>query len=101
MVCATCAVNKLASRGRATSLWMWRKEILAFNGWAIAVAGALSLAGGAAPEASQLAYPQQPTYAAPPQADAWTTYKQRLAILARQQGVAQATISANVPSLTI
>jgi lytic murein transglycosylase len=72
---------------------------LALNGWGIAVAGALSLAGGPVPEASQLAYPQQSTYAPAPQADAWMTYKQRLAILARQQGVAQATIDANVPSL--
>jgi len=45
----------------------------------------------------------QPTYgysayAAP---SAWETYKIRLAALARQQGVREATIQANIPSLTI
>jgi lytic murein transglycosylase len=40
----------------------------------------------------------QPAYARP---DAWTSYKTRLAALARQQGVRESTIQANVPDLTI
>lgn len=35
------------------------------------------------------------------QADSWTIYKQRLAALARLQGVHETTIQANVPGLTI
>ena len=31
----------------------------------------------------------------------WSTYKVRLAALARQQGVREATIQANVPGLTV
>ena len=42
----------------------------------------------------------QPAYAAPV-TSAWDTYKIRLAALARQQGVREATIRANVPNLTI
>jgi lytic murein transglycosylase len=40
-----------------------------------------------------------PAYSAPAM-DAWSTYKVRLAALARQQGVSEATIQANVPGLT-
>ena len=42
------------------------------------------------------AYPQ-----AAPVIDPWYGYKLRLAALARQQGVSEATIQANVPGLTI
>src|SRR5437868_942086 len=41
-----------------------------------------------------------PTYAAPAM-DPWYGYKLRLAQLARQQGVRDATIQANVPGLTL
>jgi membrane-bound lytic murein transglycosylase B len=58
------------------------------------------------PPSAQLAQTySQPTYGYPayaaPMASAWETYKIRLAALARQQGVREATIQANVPSLTI
>ena len=42
----------------------------------------------------------QPTYAAPVRT-AWDSYKIRLAALARQQGVRESTIQANVPGLDI
>ena len=42
----------------------------------------------------------QPAYSTPVRS-AWETYKLRLAALARQQGVRESTIQANVPSLTI
>jgi lytic murein transglycosylase len=69
------------------------------------------LAAAALGSASPLAQPMQvqlaqasglePGYpqAAPPM-DAWYGYKLRLAALARQQGVSEATIQANVPGLT-
>jgi lytic murein transglycosylase len=42
----------------------------------------------------------EPAYARPaPAMDAWTGYKLRLAALARQQGVREATIQGNVPAL--
>jgi lytic murein transglycosylase len=78
------------------------------TGWGIVGATALTLAsttassiespGSVTPAAIAQASGLEPTYA---QADAWTTYKQRLAILARQQGVREATILANVPNLTV
>lgn len=44
----------------------------------------------------------EPAYAQPaPAADSWSTYKVRLAALARLQGVREATIDANVPGLTV
>lgn len=45
-------------------------------------------------------YVYPPTYPAPVRS-AWETYKIRLAALARQQGVREATIQAYVPSLTV
>ena len=83
------------------------------NAWAVIAASALSLAPVAAPEptsAPLLLFAQvsglEPAYISPSvqplqQASAWSTYKERLAILARQQGVHEATIQANVPGLTI
>lgn len=78
------------------------------NGWGILGAAALSLAPTSAPvDPSMLTALAQssglePAYSqATPQSDSWTTYKQRLAILARQQGVRDATIQANVPGLTV
>jgi membrane-bound lytic murein transglycosylase B len=76
------------------------------NGWAIVGMAAASL-GSAAPhaqptllEAAQVsglepAYPQ-----AAPAMDPWYGYKLRLTALARQQGVSEATIQANVSGLT-
>ena len=43
-------------------------------------------------------YDRRPTRA--PATDPWDSYKLRLAALARQQGVREATIQANVPGLT-
>ncbi len=43
----------------------------------------------------------QPAYAAPQPTSAWDTYKVRLAALARQQGVHESTIQANVPGLQV
>ena len=78
------------------------------NGWGILGAAALSLSPSSAPVVSPLlpALAQtsglEPSYSqAAPQADSWMRYKQRLAILARQQGVRDATIQANVPGLTV
>jgi lytic murein transglycosylase len=90
-----------------------------WNGWGLAVLAATSLVSpGPEPRASspvqprpasiqlaqvysQPAYPYaQPVYAAAPRS-AWETYKIRLAALARQQGVREATIQANVPNLSI
>src|SRR4051794_7585443 len=75
------------------------------NGWAIVGMAAASL-GSAAPQAQTL--PQlaqvtglEPAYQqAAPTMDPWYGYKLRLAALARQQGVSEATIQANVPALT-
>jgi len=79
---------------------------LSINGWAIAGLAAASV-GSAIPhvQAMQLqlaqisglgpAYPQTA-----PAMDAWSGYKLRLAALARQQGVSEATIRANIPGLT-
>ncbi len=51
------------------------------------------------PYPQQRPYPQA-QYAAPVRS-AWDTYKLRLAILARQQGVREATIAGNVPGLSV
>src|SRR5262252_9018830 len=69
------------------------------SGWILVAAGASSL-GSAAAQTQPYTYPQ-PIYAAPAPRSAWDTYKIRLAALARQQGVREATIQANVPDLTI
>ena len=65
-------------------------------GW-FAVALAASSLGSAAVVSSGSSESAQ-GYAQP---SAWETYKVRLAMLAAQQGVSQATIRANVPSLTV
>ena len=82
------------------------------NGWGFVGLSAVSLGSAAAPVAVhnnavppsiQLAqtYPT-PSYGyAQPARSAWDTYKLRLSILARQQGVRQSTIDANVPNLTL
>lgn len=68
------------------------------SGWIFVAAAASSLgtAGAQAPTYG----PLQPVYAVAPRS-AWDTYKVRLAALARQQGVREGTIQANVPDLTI
>jgi len=74
------------------------------NGWGIVGAAALSLAPGSAPLVSRNAPALVTLLTEVGTADAgntWSTYKQRLAILARQQGVREATIDANVPNLNI
>jgi lytic murein transglycosylase len=82
------------------------------SGWSFVGLSAISLGSAAAPvavhkdaapPAVQLAQSYAtPTYAyAQPQRSAWDTYKLRLAILARQQGVRDSTIQANVPNLSI
>jgi lytic murein transglycosylase len=63
----------------------------------------LSLSSAAAPVAAAdvQADVTTPAYSAVPAADPWYGYKLRLAQLARQQGVREATIQANVPGLTV
>jgi membrane-bound lytic murein transglycosylase B len=75
-------------------------------GWAMVGAAAASL-GSASPNAQQMqvqiaqASGVEPAYTqAAPVMDPWYGYKLRLAALARQQGVSEATIQANVPALT-
>lgn len=68
------------------------------SSWIMVSLSAASVGSVTAQRTSYVAL--QPAYSTPV-ADAWTTYKQRLAILARQQGVRISTIQANVPGLTI
>jgi len=68
------------------------------SGWILLAASAVSLDSAAA-QTPAYSY-AQPLYSAAPRS-AWDTYKIRLAALARQQGVREATIQANVPDLTI
>src|SRR3954469_22826734 len=77
------------------------------NGWAAIGLTAASL-GSAAPYVRDVVPVQlaqasglEPSYSQPaPVMDPWYGYKLRLAALARQQGVSEATIQANVPGLT-
>jgi membrane-bound lytic murein transglycosylase B len=75
-------------------------------GWAVLAAAITSVTippvVGAAPilEAAQVSG-LEPAYRQEPANDAWSTYKVRLAALARQQGVSEATIQGNVPGLTV
>jgi membrane-bound lytic murein transglycosylase B len=70
--------------------------LAAMSGWLWIAASAASLGAASA----QVSTYGQPAYAAQP-TSAWDTYKIRLAALARQQGVRESTIQANVPNLTI
>jgi lytic murein transglycosylase len=79
---------------------------LGINGWSLVGLAAASL-GSAAPNSQaapvQLAQVSGLEPASPrtmPAMDPWYGYKLRLAALARQQGVSEATIQANVPALT-
>jgi membrane-bound lytic murein transglycosylase B len=82
------------------------------NGWLFVAFSGASLSSAATPSvtpskaeapAVQLAqaYPTPAYSYAQPVSSAWETYKTRLAILARQQGVRPATVQAYVPNLTI
>src|SRR3954470_4318871 len=81
------------------------------SGWGFVGLSAGSLGSSAAPVAVQnnalpprveLAQYTTPSYGySQPQRSAWDTYKLRLSILARQQGVRDSTIQANVPNLSI
>jgi membrane-bound lytic murein transglycosylase B len=67
------------------------------NGWIFVGLAAVSLGSATATtQAQTYAYPQPA-----PTRSVWDTYKLRLAILARQQGVRDSTIQANVPNLNI
>ncbi|HEV2594184.1 MAG TPA: lytic murein transglycosylase [Sphingomicrobium sp.] len=76
------------------------------NVWGIVSAAALSLAPASAPIAlrgrpASILEMTQVSAADSSAREAWASYKQRLAILARQKGVREATIDANVPNLTV
>jgi len=68
--------------------------VLGFVGWGI-VGLSAALSSATAPLAVSAVASSQTA-----QSDAWDGYKLRLAVLARQQGVREATIRANVPNLT-
>ena len=68
------------------------------SGWILVSLSAASV-GSASAQVAGTAY-AQPAYTQPV-SDSWTTYKVRLAALARLQGVSEATIQQNVPGLTI
>jgi lytic murein transglycosylase len=78
------------------------------NGWGIVGLAAVSLNAAAVPVASTATMAKavqasglEPSYGQPaPAMDAWYGYKLRLAALARQQGIREATIQSNVPNLT-
>ncbi len=94
------------------SLACMRRVVLGgLKGWALVASATATLASasvptGQPPELAQLYPPPspysytQPAYAAP-RPSAWDTYKIRLAALARQQGVREMTIQANVPGLEL
>jgi membrane-bound lytic murein transglycosylase B len=91
--------NAGAKAASASSLGAIEEGMLGMTGWLIAGLSAASLNSAAvAPAELAQADVTTPTYAAPA-ADPWYGYKLRLAALARQQGVREATIQANVYSL--
>lgn len=68
------------------------------SSWILVSLSAASV-GSASSQVTTYPY-SQPAYSQPV-ASPWTTYKQRLAILARQQGVRESTIQQNVPDLDL
>jgi lytic murein transglycosylase len=68
---------------------------LGLLGWGIVAVTAASLGSASAPLAVSAVTASQPA-----QTDAWDGYKLRLEALARQQGIRDSTIQANVPNLT-
>jgi membrane-bound lytic murein transglycosylase B len=94
------------------SLKSREEGMLSMGGWVFVGLAAISLGSSTAPvvvhtQALAPGVQLAQTYATPsssyPQAtrSAWDTYMLRLSILARQQGVRDATIRANVPGLTV
>src|SRR5690349_8832875 len=96
----------IAGLGRVwhSSLGCIEESVSGMNGWGIlASAAALSSAATADQGGAQLAQASglEPAYSQPaPAMDPWYGYKLRLAALARQQGVREATIQSNVFGLT-
>lgn len=84
---------------------------MGMDGWGLAGMAAVSLASASVPATHHVQSPSvqlaqvsglEPTYARPNEAaDPWHGYKQRLAALARRQGVREATIQENVPNLSL
>jgi len=81
---------------------------LRMSGWGIITIGAMSISAAALPARNdspgQIALAQstgfEPAYGqSAPAMDPWYGYKLRLAALARQQGVSEATIQSNVPGI--
>ena len=86
------------------SLGFLEESVLSVNGWAILGMAAASLAS-ASPHAQQMqvqlaqASGLEPAYPrAAPVIDPWYAYKLRLAALARQQGVSEATSRRTFPA---
>src|SRR5258708_17821764 len=81
------------------------------DGWGIVGLAAVSLFSAAAPDVDRSQSPTvqlaqvnglEPAYSQPVNAiDPWYGYKLRLAALARQQGIRETTIEANVPNLGV
>jgi lytic murein transglycosylase len=73
------------------------------NGWGIVAATAVLLSSSAASNSNLLLtlHGEQESRSSAEQSDSWTTYKQRLAQLARLKGVRESTIDENVPGLTV
>src|SRR6185312_9171060 len=88
---AGCALRAMNEAGRSPvlhlSLGAVEEGALGFMAWGIVGAIVASL--------SSASLSGQPA-----QQDAWDGYKMRLEYLARQQGVREATIQANIPTLT-
>jgi lytic murein transglycosylase len=76
--------------------------VLGPSGWKVMAVAAASLASASTP--ATILVPTaagQATIAGAASSGAWDTYKYRLSLLARQQGVRPQTIQANVPGLSI
>jgi membrane-bound lytic murein transglycosylase B len=93
-----------------SSLGRIEEGVLSMSGWLFVGLSAVSLSSAASPVVGHHPSPAvQVAGAAAAQAygqsapaiDPWYGYKLRLAALARQQGVREATIDANVPGLTV
>lgn len=95
-------MNQAGGEGvKQHSLACMRSVILGgLKAWIVVAASAGSQSSAAPPAQFAQSYAYQQPYAVPVRS-AWDTYKLRLAILARQKGVRETTIAANVPSLTV
>lgn len=87
------------------SLGCIEEVALGLNGWGVVSLSVLSLASvPTSNPASSIAVQaaQSASYlSTSPAGDSWSTYKVRLALLARQHGISQATVDSNVPGLRI